>query len=139
MITLLLIEDHPLLQQQAASLLQAAFADITVIGFADAESALAYCQHHHVDVVVTDLSLPGISGMALLERLHRQQPLLPVIVQTLYDLPAHRHLARLLSAFCLLDKASMASELVPAVRAALAQASGQLAAEPATPARNPTG
>ena len=125
MITLVLIEDHPRLQQEAASLLQAAFADITVIGFADAESALAYCQQHRVDVVVTDLSLPGISGMALLERLHRQQPLLPVIVQTLYDLPAHHHLARLLSAFCLLDKASMARELVPAVRAALAHAAGQ--------------
>ncbi|MFZ5843031.1 MAG: response regulator [Pseudomonadota bacterium] len=125
MITLVLIEDHPLLQQEAASLLQAAFAAISVVGFADAESALAHCQQHRVDVVVTDLSLPGISGMALLERLHRQQPLLPVIVQTLYDLPAHQHLARLLSAFCLLDKTRMASELVPAVRAALAHAPGQ--------------
>lgn len=122
MTTLVLIEDHPLLQQQAATLLQAAFADITVIGFTDAESALAYCEQQPVDVVVTDLSLPGISGMTLLERLHRQQPLLPVILQTLYDLPAHHHLARLLSASCLLDKANMASELVPAVRAALAQA-----------------
>ena len=50
------------------------------------------------------------------------------------DLPAHHHLARLLSAFCLLDKASMARELVPAVIGALGDEAPPHEADDRTPA-----
>lgn len=120
---LVLVEDHPLLRQTAVQILQTAFPSADIHDFAYAEAAEAFCQTHHVDVVITDLALPGMSGMALLESLHRHHPQIPVIVQTLYDSAEHRRLAELLQAFRLLNKGEMAQQLASTVHAALAQAS----------------
>lgn len=120
---LVLVEDHPILRETTANLLRDAFAGVELHSFADAESALAFCTSHSVDVVISDISLPGMSGMSLLELLSRQQPDVPVIIETLYDLPEHRQLAQLLRAFCLIGKNDIGSKLVPAVQAALQQRS----------------
>lgn len=120
MTTLVLVEDHPLMLQLAAALLREAFAEADVQCFADAESALFFLNNNPVDVVISDIALPGISGMALLEILRRQQPQLPVILQSIYDMKENRDLAALLHAFHLLDKSLLAQQLVPTVQAALA-------------------
>lgn len=116
---LVLVEDHPVMRQITEQLLREAFTDARVHSFADAESALAFCTATPVDVVITDIALPGMSGMALLDVLSRQQPRLPVIVQTLYDFPEHQRMAQLFHAYRLLSKSDMATALIPAVRAAL--------------------
>lgn len=116
---LVLVEDHPVMRQITEQLLREAFTDARVHSFADAESALAFCTATPVDVVITDIALPGMSGMALLDVLSRQQPRLPVIVQTLYDFPEHQQMAQLFHAYRLLSKSDMATALIPAVRAAL--------------------
>ncbi|NQD38854.1 response regulator transcription factor [Permianibacter sp. IMCC34836] len=117
---LVLVEDHPLLRQTAIEILQTAFPAADIRDFVYAEAAEAFCQNQPVDVVITDLALPGMSGMALLESLRRHHPQLPVIIQTLYDSAEHRRLADLLNAFRLLNKGEMAQQLVSTVRAALA-------------------
>lgn len=124
MTTLVLVEDHPLMLQLAAALLHDAFADLNVQCFADAESALFFLSNNSVDVVVSDIALPGLSGMALLEILHRQQPQLPVILQSIYDMKENHDLAVLLHAYRLLDKSLLGQQLVPTVRAALAARQG---------------
>src|SRR6202050_1692319 len=50
----------------------------------DAERALQVLQDSSVDLVVTDLKLPGISGLEFLTALKRSHPALPVIVMTAY-------------------------------------------------------
>ena len=45
-----------------------------------AEDALAKLQAHAFDVVLTDISMPGLSGMELLSRVLRLYPGTPVIV-----------------------------------------------------------
>ena len=46
------------------------------------EEALSILSLWRADLVVTDLQLPGISGMQLFEQLHHKNPLLPVIILT---------------------------------------------------------
>ena len=47
---------------------------------ATAEQALAYLGEQTYDAVLTDISMPGLSGLELLGRLRREQPDTPVIV-----------------------------------------------------------
>jgi len=50
----------------------------------DGADALAKAEHFSPDVVVTDLKMPGMNGQQLLERMHHQDPELPVIVVTAF-------------------------------------------------------
>ena len=47
-----------------------------------AEQALAFLQEQDYDVILTDLSMPGLSGLELLGLLRQSQPDTPVIVIT---------------------------------------------------------
>jgi DNA-binding NtrC family response regulator len=47
-----------------------------------AELALAFLQEQTYDVILTDLSMPGLSGLELLGMLRQSQPNTPVIVIT---------------------------------------------------------
>lgn len=56
--------------------------DLAVVGAPSAEAALAMCGERRVDVLVTDLNLPGGSGLDLIERLRLRDPAMPVVVLT---------------------------------------------------------
>lgn len=49
-----------------------------------AEAALDIVREHDVDVVLTDVRMPGTSGLQLCEELHRTRPDLPVVVMTAF-------------------------------------------------------
>lgn len=46
--------------------------------------AVEMLAHHDFDVVITDMKMPGMDGMALLEHVHHKYPDLPVIMMTAY-------------------------------------------------------
>lgn len=50
--------------------------------FEDAEQALSAISKEQPDVLMTDIRMPGISGLELATLLHEQQPGIPVIVMT---------------------------------------------------------
>lgn len=47
-----------------------------------AERALSYLETEHYDVVLTDISMPGLSGLELLSYMRQNHPTTPVIVIT---------------------------------------------------------
>ncbi len=49
-----------------------------------AQKALEILKGHDLDVVITDMKMPGMDGMTLLQRVHAQNPDLPVIMMTAY-------------------------------------------------------
>jgi two-component system nitrogen regulation response regulator GlnG len=53
--------------------------------FEDAESVLAALAREEPDVLVTDIRMPGRSGLDLLEEIRSQRPRLPVIVMTAHS------------------------------------------------------
>jgi two-component system C4-dicarboxylate transport response regulator DctD len=57
-------------------------ADLEVRTFRDGEGALAAMQEALPAVVVSDVRLPGLSGLDLLDELHRRDPDVPVILIT---------------------------------------------------------
>lgn len=82
----LLVEDEPTLSRLAERALAA--DGWRVLAAASAEAALARLaarpEHDPVALLVTDLSLPGLDGLALLAALREQRPDLPAIVTSGY-------------------------------------------------------
>src|SRR5688572_15991228 len=62
--------------------------------FDAAEPALSALRSDTPDVLVTDIRMPGLSGLELLKRIHDASPALPVIVMT-----AHSDLGSAVSAY----------------------------------------
>ncbi len=49
-----------------------------------AEQAITICTRHRFDAVVSDINLPGDDGYTLMQRMHKDNPELPVILMTGY-------------------------------------------------------
>jgi DNA-binding NarL/FixJ family response regulator len=90
MIRVHIVDDHPLVRHGLKRVL-AADADIVVTGeSSDGESAVAAAGAGGFDILVLDLTLPGLSGFHVLALLRAARPALKVLVLTMH---AERHYA----------------------------------------------
>jgi len=88
--SIFLVEDHALMRRALRQLLEEQ-GDLTVVAEAEsAESALAQLPHITPDLIMTDLSLPGASGLELVAVLTRQRPELRCLVVTGHADPFYR-------------------------------------------------
>jgi two-component system, NtrC family, response regulator AtoC len=56
----------------------------TTFSAGDAESGVKLLREHAIDLVLTDLKLPGINGLEFLQTIKRQNAALPVVVMTAF-------------------------------------------------------
>lgn len=56
--------------------------DLEVLEAIDGNAATTVCEEQDLDLVITDIHMPGKSGMDLLRDLHESQPELPVLIIT---------------------------------------------------------
>src|SRR3569833_2278591 len=77
---ILLIDDDPGLLRLISIRLQAAGYD--VVPMDSGERALAQVSLHRPQVVVTDLKMNGMDGMAVFDAIHQRHPMVPVIILT---------------------------------------------------------
>ncbi len=89
--------------------------------FEQAEAALAALASHRPDVLITDVRMPGIGGLKLLENVRRDHPGLPVIVMTAHSDLDHAVAAYRGGAFEYLPKPFDIDEAVALVRRAATQ------------------
>ena len=59
-------------------------AGYAVTGISDPETALAFLEESEVDVVVTDMKMPRVSGREVLERVKKNWPHVPVLIMTAF-------------------------------------------------------
>ena len=74
---------------------------------------------HEPDVIVTDISMPLLSGLRAARQLRRDQPNIPIIFLTIREEPAFVAEAQKLGASGYVVKRSAASDLMPAIRTVL--------------------
>ena len=85
MISILVVDDHPIVRQGLVGVLEDE-VEFSVVGSASsAEEALTLVARHHPDVILLDLELPGLDGVAALPGLIEVSPQSRVIVFTAYD------------------------------------------------------
>ena len=78
----LVVDDDPDLGQLIAAGLSVQGMDVVVCG--SAEQAFDVLASTSVDVIVTDLNMPGINGLEFCERVVANLPQIPVVVMTAY-------------------------------------------------------
>lgn len=76
----LLVDDEPHVTEILARILTQAKVEPLIASSGD--EALRMLVHHRVDLVITDILMPGMSGLELLEKVKGLFPTLPVIVLT---------------------------------------------------------
>jgi DNA-binding NarL/FixJ family response regulator len=111
-----LADDHAVVLEGLKSLVNAQ-ADMEVVGAAgDGEAACAQVPQLRPDVVVLDISMPGLSGARAAERLHQECPQVKVLALTIHE--DKGYLRQLLEAGAsgYVLKRAAAEELIRAIR-----------------------
>jgi len=115
MTRILLVDDHPIVRQGIKQVLVGAFQPALVGEAANAEEGLSEVRNTAWDVLVLDLTLPGVSGLDLLKDLRRERPSLPVLVLSMHPPDQFARRAMNAGAAGYLTKDSAPTELVKAV------------------------
>jgi PAS domain S-box-containing protein len=117
--TILVVEDDPDLRSYIAEILRS--LDYRVMLAADSAAALERLASNkgRVDLLLTDIVMPGLNGRQLAEKAREQNPDLKVLYMTGYSRNAVVHQGRLDEGVDLLQKPMSQAELAHRVRAVL--------------------
>ena len=131
---ILLVEDDSVLAAALSRVLADDHCQVTVEPRGD--TGLATAQTAPFDAVITDLKLPGLSGLELIRQLHAKLPRLPIILMTAHGTTETAIEATKLGAFDYLLKPFEMEELLDLT--AKAVASSRLMSEPVELGEAPT-
>ena len=84
-IQVVLVEDLREVREGLMSLINGTHGFLCANGFRTMEEAIAQLEHSRPDVVLTDLGLPGMSGIDGIRIIHERHPALSIVALTVYD------------------------------------------------------
>ena len=114
----LLVDDHAVVRDGLRSILEAA-GDIFCSQTTCAEAALALLdQDAAMDVVLLDITLPGMSGLDALAEIHKRRPDLAVVLLSMHPEEQYAVRALRMGAAGYLSKSAPSSEILKAIRGA---------------------
>jgi two-component system, NarL family, invasion response regulator UvrY len=115
-ITVLLVDDHAVVREGYRRLLERS-GDIKVVGeAADAAQALTRFDEITPQVVVMDISMPGVSGIEVMRRILARAPGARVLMFSMFEEAIYANRALQAGAWGYVTKASAPDVLVEAVR-----------------------
>jgi DNA-binding NarL/FixJ family response regulator len=115
---IVLVDDHPAVLHQAVELLSGEFDVVSAME--DGRELLAFVAASPIDLIVLDITLPGMSGIKLAARLKDAGCKAKVIFLTVHADPDYVREAFHMGALGYVVKPRLASDLIPALKAALA-------------------
>ena len=115
-IRVLIVDDHAILRAGLAGLLRTQ-PDIEVIGEAeDGEQGVELARTLQPDVVVMDVSMPGVNGIAATHRISVERPNVRIVALSLHESEQMASALRDAGAAVYLTKGESADELIAAIR-----------------------
>lgn len=118
MLKVIIADDHPIVRRGLTFTINAE-EDMRVIGEAqNGGEVLALIKKHRPDVVLMDLQMPEVNGVAALKQIRAEFPELPVLVLTTFGDDAHLYAALRAGASGFLLKDMSGDDLTAAIRGA---------------------
>ncbi|MCW2338248.1 DNA-binding NarL/FixJ family response regulator [Sphingobium sp. B2D3A] len=115
-IRVMVVDDHPLLREGVCAVIETQ-ADLEIVAEAETgEQAIDLYEKHRPDIVLMDLQMPGMGGVAAIEALRKVHPTSRIIVLTTYAGDAQAMRALRAGAVGYLLKSSMRKELLETIR-----------------------
>lgn len=116
MTRILIADDHPVVRRGLKETLSESFSRVTFGEAKTAQETLDRVGHEDWDVVILDISMPGKSGLDILDDLHRLRPKLPILLLSVHPEGQYARRALQSGAAGYLTKESIPEELTEAVR-----------------------
>jgi two-component system, NarL family, invasion response regulator UvrY len=119
MIRILIADDHTVVRKGLRQILAEEFTDAHIEDVADAEEVIKKVIKEKWDVVISDLTMPGKTGLDALQFIKQNNPTLPVLILSIH--PEEQYAIRALKAGAsgYLSKDTAPDELVTAVKRVL--------------------
>ncbi len=118
--SILIVDDHAIVLHGLKEIIDRE-PDLNVtMTAASAETALELLARSRPEIVVTDISLPGLSGLELIKEISRLYPALPTLVLSMHDEMVHGERALRAGARGYLTKQEAPESVISAIRAVLA-------------------
>ena len=114
---IIVVDDDPLILEAVSALLSE--YDYASFPYENASDAFEYLKAGDTDVVLTDISMPGMTGLELLDKIKALYPQVPVILMTAYSETLSVTLLRDNGAFDFIKKPFSPDTLVSTVRKAV--------------------
>jgi len=115
-IRILIVDDHPIVRTGLATLLKRENGFRLAGGVDGGEEALAFLDHHPVDVVLLDLRMPKVSGLDVLPAIRKRDPAPYVIILSSFDYEEDIYMAAKAGASGYLMKDANRLQIVEAIR-----------------------
>ena len=87
MIKVLLVDDHPVVRAGYARLLSQDEGIEVVAEAGSADEAYRLFVLHSPDITITDVSMPGVGGLGLVQKICARQPQAKLLVCSMHDSP----------------------------------------------------
>jgi two-component system invasion response regulator UvrY len=116
---ILIADDHTVVRKGLRQILKEEFLAADIVEVADADDLFNHVIREPWDIVISDISMPGRSGLEVLQQIRQNYPKLPVLILSVH--PEEQYAVRVLKAGAsgYLNKESAEDELVKAVRCVL--------------------
>ena len=119
MISILIVDDHFLVRKGLKKILEDEVNNVIVYEAIDGNDLMKKIHAEKFDMIICDISMPGRSGLELLEQIKKEYPKLPVLMLSFY--PEDQYAVRVLKAGAsgYISKDSASEELSKAIRQVL--------------------
>ncbi len=118
--TILIVEDDAKVRKLLAEWMSLKFVGCRILEAATGEDGVRLARAASPQVVLMDITLPGMNGIEATRRIKADVPTAAVVILTIHEASAYRKDATSAGASAYIPKRKMQTELIPALRRLLA-------------------